>query len=500
MLFNSIDFLMFFPIVVLLYFVIPKRMRYVWLLVASYYFYMGWNAEYAILIGVSTLITYLCGLALDKIQEKERKHGLAWRRLVVALGVGSNLAILMFYKYFDFMLENINVIRASLGQTGIENHFDVILPVGISFYTFQALGYVIDVYRGDVKAEKNPLKYALFVSFFPQLVAGPIERSKNLLRQVNEVPLKKLMNYERIAKGLMVMLYGYFLKMVIADRVAIVVDVVFDNYWRYGTVELILAAVGFAIQIYCDFNSYSLIATGAAEVMGFSLMENFNAPYFATSIKDFWRRWHISLSSWFRDYLYIPLGGNRKGKVRRYINLMITFLLSGLWHGASWTYVVWGGLHGMYQIVGDLLMPVRKKVAEITKMKTDTESYKLTQVFVTFCMTTFAWIFFRATTIEDALAYITRIFTRWNPWVLFDSSLYQLGINRFQANILLVALVIMILVDLVREKKQERVDEFLSRQNLWFRWLFLLLMIVMVVVYGAYGQAYDAKQFIYFQF
>lgn len=500
MLFNSIDFLVFFPIVVCIYFFVPKRLRYLWLLAASYFFYMGWNAEYAILIGISTLITYLCGLFLGQIQKKERKYGTLWRRVIMVLGIGSNLGILMFYKYFDFLLENINIIRASLGQVGLENRFDIILPVGISFYTFQALGYVIDVYRGEVEVEKNPLKYALFVSFFPQLVAGPIERSKNLLHQVSEVPRQKLLNYNRIANGITVMIYGYFMKMVIADRIAIVVDQVFDHYWMYGSFELILAAIGFSVQIYCDFASYSFIAIGAAEVMGFTLMENFNAPYFATSIRDFWRRWHISLSTWFRDYLYIPLGGNRKGKIRMHMNLMVTFLLSGLWHGASWNYVVWGGLHGLYLVLGELFMPVRKKIVTHTRMKTECESYKLTQIFITFILTTFAWIFFRAPSIEGAMGYIGRMCTRWNPWVLFDGSLYSLGVNRFQANVLLVALVILLLVDMIRYRKGKRIDLFLEAQNIWFRWLFLLLLIVLIVVYGAYGHAFDAKQFIYFQF
>lgn len=500
MLFNSIEFLVFFPIVVLAYFVMPKRLRYLWLLVASYYFYMSWNLEYAVLIAASTLITYVCGIVLRQIQKKERKHGNLWRRLTVAAGVCSNLGILMFYKYFDFMLENLNQVRQAMQLPDIDNRFQILLPVGISFYTFQALGYVIDVYRGDIEAEKNPFKYALFVSFFPQLVAGPIERSGNLLNQVSKVPRQKLLNYKRITSGLMVMLYGYFLKMVIADRVAIVVDEVFNRYWRYGTFELLLAAVGFSIQIYCDFASYSLIAIGAAQVMGFTLMENFNAPYFAVSIKDFWRRWHISLSTWFRDYLYIPLGGNRCGRIRKYLNIMVTFLLSGLWHGANWTYVIWGGLHGAFQIISDVLKPVKAKAAAVTGMNTSCESYKLTQIFLTFCMTTFAWIFFRAATIEDAFAYLTRMCTRWNPWVLFDDSLYGLGVNRFQTNILLVALFILFAADLIRYRKKQRIDEFLMVQNIWFRWLFLFVMIVMIAVYGVYGPVYDAKQFIYFQF
>lgn len=502
MLFHSIEFLAFFPIVVGIYLLIPKKLRYIWLLVASYYFYMGWDAAYAVLIAVSTLITYACGIALGQIQKKERRHSKLWRRLVVAAGVTSNLGILMFYKYFTFFMDNINGIRAAMQMDAIPIpiRYDVLLPVGISFYTFQALGYVVDVYRGDTQAEKNPLKYALFVSFFPQLVAGPIERSGNLLRQVSEVPEQKLLNYRRITKGLMVMVYGYLLKMVIADRVAIVVDEVFNHYWQYGTFELLLAAVGFSIQIYCDFGSYSLIAIGAAQVMGFTLMENFNAPYFATSIQDFWRRWHISLSTWFRDYLYIPLGGNRKGKIRKYRNVLITFLLSGFWHGANWTYVVWGGLHGLYQVIGEVLMPIRKKVVQLGRVKTECESYKLTQIAVTFCLTTLAWIFFRVETVEDGIAYTIRMCTRWNPWVLFDSSLYTLGVNRFQANILFFALFLLFVTDLIRYRKGQRIDVFLESQNLWFRWIVLVVMIVMIVVYGAYGQVYDAKQFIYFQF
>ncbi len=500
MLFHSIDFLVFFPVVVLIYFLMPKRVRYLWLLAASYYFYMGWNAGYAALIAISTMITYVCGIALHKVQTRECGHSLLWRRSIVALGVGSNLGILIFYKYFDFLLENINGVRAALGQTALENRFDVILPVGISFYTFQALGYMIDVYRGEVEAEKNPFRYALFISFFPQLVAGPIERSKNLLHQLQEVPLQKLLNYRRITSGLIVMLYGYFLKLVIADRAAIIADEGFQHYWMYGSFELILAAVCFSIQIYCDFASYSLIAIGAAQVLGFTLMENFNTPYFAVSIRDFWRRWHISLSTWFRDYLYIPLGGSHKGKARKWCNLMLTFLCSGLWHGASWSYVVWGGLHGLYQIVGELLLPVKKKLISLMRIRTDCESYRLGQIAVTFVLTTFAWIFFRAPTLEDAVSYIQRMCSRWNPWVLFDGSMYELGVNRFQANILFAALIILLLVDLIRSRKGLCIDAFLEKQNLWFRWLVLLVLLVMIVVYGAYGYAFDAKEFIYFQF
>ena len=238
-------------------------------------------------------------------------------------------------------MSNVNAMLAQFNFELIQPAFDVVLPVGISFYTFQALSYTVDVYRKDIYAEKNILKYALFVSFFPQLVAGPIERSKNLLIQFNK---EHHFDYNRVKNGLLLMLWGFFMKLVIADRVAMVVDQVYNNYTQYAGFEIAIATVFFAIQIYCDFGSYSNIAIGAAQVMGFTLMENFRQPYFSKSVAEFWRRWHISLSSWFRDYLYIPLGGNRKGKVLKYINLMIVFLTSGLWHGASWHFVVWGGL------------------------------------------------------------------------------------------------------------------------------------------------------------
>lgn len=343
MLFNSFNFMFFFPLVVLVYFVIPKRGRYIWLLFSSYIFYMGWNPKYALLIAFSTVITYFGGILLERFNDQADEKARSRKKGILVATIFINIGILIYFKYFDFILQNINLLLESCGVTAFNKGFDIILPVGISFYTFQALGYIIDVYRGEIKAEKNILRYSLFVSFFPQLVAGPIERSKNLLRQIDNVENIGIWNYSRIKNGLILMLWGFFLKMVIADRAAILVDNVYDAYWMYGSIELILATVLFAIQIYCDFSSYSLIAIGAAKVMGFELMENFNTPYFSCSVKEFWSRWHISLSTWFRDYLYIPLGGNRCSKKKKYRNLMITFLVSGLWHGASWNYIFWGG-------------------------------------------------------------------------------------------------------------------------------------------------------------
>ena len=497
MLFNSYEFMFFFPIVLLIYFIFPKKIRYIWLLAASYYFYMSWNPKYAILIAISTVITYFSGILLQRAKEREKE---SWKKWIVAGSFVSNLGILAFFKYFDFLFNNANMVLEKLGISILQKPFDIILPVGISFYTFQALSYTMDVYHDKVSAEKNLLKYMLFVSFFPQLVAGPIERSENLLKQVREAHLMNLWNFERISNGIILMLWGYFQKLVIADRASIFVDAVYSEYWMYGSVELILATVLFAVQIYCDFASYSLIAIGAAKIMGFELMENFNAPYFAASIKDFWRRWHISLSTWFRDYLYIPLGGSRCSTIKKYRNLMITFLISGLWHGASWSFVVWGGIHGIYQIIGDLLKPVREKIKTVLHVKTNCLSYRLGQIIMTFMMVCFAWIFFRMNSLMNSLSFIKRIFVRMDLWVLHDKSIYTIGLNQTQMSILFFSLLALLLVDLVRYKKNCTIDIFLKEQNIWFRWGIVYLLLFTIIIYGVYGPEYDASSFIYFQF
>lgn len=293
----------------------------------------------------STLVTYAGGLLVERAEAKKKKF-------YMGLTFLCSLGVLGLLKYFDFLLGNVNALLGLAGIAPVSKPFSIGLPVGISFYTFQSLGYMVDVYRGDTKAERNILNYALFVSFFPVILSGPIERSGNLLRQIRELPEKALWNYGRVAGGLTLLLFGLFQKMVIADRIAILANQVFDNYHMYGTFGLTVGAIAYTIQIYCDFASYSMMALGVAKVLDFGIIENFQTPYFSRSMREFWRRWHISLSSWFRDYLYIPLGGSRCGKWRRYFNLMVTFLASGLWHGASWGFVVWGGLHGLYQVIG----------------------------------------------------------------------------------------------------------------------------------------------------
>lgn len=495
MLFNSVEFLLFFPIAVLGYYVIPKRIRYIWLLLCSYYFYMSWNAKYALLILASTVVTYVGALIIERFKDSVTK-----RKLCLVLCILINLSILFFYKYFNFFLAMLWKVADEIHIVNQHKQFNILLPVGISFYTFQALGYLIDVYRKEIKAEKNFLMYALFVSFFPQLVAGPIERSKNLISQLNDTKDKKSIDFHLAYIGILNMIWGLFLKMVIADRVTIIVDYVFKYYYRLGTVELALGAVLFAVQIYCDFASYSIIAVGAANVLGINLMDNFNTPYLASSIKDFWRRWHISLSSWFRDYLYIPLGGNRRGKLRKYFNVIITFLVSGLWHGAGLNYIVWGLLHGVYQVIGEALMPLREKFVAITKTNTDCFSFRLWKVLATFVLTTIAWIFFRASSISVALKYLQRMFTVYDPWVLTDGTIFSFGLSVPEIRVLVVSMLVLFIFELVKYIKRDSFATFILKQNKLFRYITIVGFIMAIIIFGQYGVGHDPASFIYFQF
>ncbi|MBR5535959.1 MAG: MBOAT family protein [Clostridia bacterium] len=490
MLFNSLEFLIFFPVVTLLYFAIPHRVRYIWLLFASYFFYMCWNPKYALLMGFSTISTYTAGLLIGKSKSTTGKK---W---CVALSFTINIAILFFFKYFDFAIDNINAVLSHTGFEVINPAFDVILPVGISFYTFQALGYTVDVYRKDIEPEKNLLRYALFVSFFPQLVAGPIERSGNLIKQLHE---RHSFDTKRIANGMMLMLWGFFEKLVIADRAAYVVDTVYNNYANYNGFSIVIATILFAFQIYCDFASYSDIARGAAEVMGFNLMKNFNTPYFAQSVGEFWRRWHISLSTWFRDYLYIPLGGNRKGRARKYFNLMVVFLLSGLWHGASWNFVIWGGLNGIYQVIGDMTKNARCKVSDMLGLNKGNFSSKLLKGLVTFALIDFSWVFFRAKTFGDAIGVIKRMLCEFNLWIFTDGTIFTLGLDSADMFVLLISLLVLLVVSMLKYNGVN-IRQKLSEQGLWFRYVIYLAGIFAVLIFGVYGPLYDASQFIYFQF
>jgi len=459
---------------------------------------MSWNPGYALLLAASTVITYASGLLIDRSNQiTDAQKRTRQRKLWVGCSFALNLIILFAFKYFYFAVDSINWMLANMGVSLIEPTFDVLLPVAISFYTFQALSYTMDLYRGEIRVERSLGKYALFVAFFPALLAGPIERSKNLLKQMHE---KHEFDYENIKNGLLLMLWGFFIKMVIADRIASSVHRVYGNYERYFGFQLAIATVLFAIQIYCDFAGYSYIAKGAAQTMGFSLVDNFKQPYFSASIREFWSRWHISLSTWFRDYLYIPLGGSRCSRLKKYRNTMITFLVSGLWHGASWNFVVWGFIHGSYQIVGDISLPLRTKLYNMLKINTKSGLFKIGQVSVTFALVCFAWIFFRAPTLLDALNIIERIFLNFGFANIFDRFLYGMqyfGLNQSNAAAAGVSILILFIVDQLQTRMDAR--ETLARRNIVIRWAVYYALVFAVILLGVFGFGVS-NEFLYFQF
>lgn len=490
MLFNSIEFVLFFSITILVYFLIPKKIRYIWLLITSYCFYMSWDAVYVLLLFGITFVTYVTGLKLNAINNSDQpiENKTRDKKIYLSICTVSCMFILVYFKYLGFVFENINNVLGWFNKKGQLPVVNVFIPVGISFFIFQSIGYVIDVYRGDVKAEKNMARYALFVSFFPQLVAGPIERSKNLLKQL---ATPKDFNFEKAMDGFLLMLWGFFLKMVVADRVATFVDTVYGNYTIYGGWYLIIAVMLFAIQIYCDFAGYSTIAMGAAKVMGFDLMENFNAPYMSGSVTEFWHRWHISLSGWFRDYLYIPLGGNRKGTVRKYINIFVVFLISGLWHGASWTFVIWGALNGLFQII--------EAVAYKNYNRKKSTLQKIGSALLTFFLVDFTWLFFRANTLKDAINIIKSIVKADNISIFVDGSILNCGLNLPEIIVVLVGIGIIIFSDVCKYKGIVLRNTILKR-GFWFKCIFISIVVGLILLLGIWGSGYDENSFIYFQF
>lgn len=492
MLFHSYQFFIFLPLVLLLYFIIPGRWRTAWLLFTSYLFYWRFQPKYALVLLAVTAISYAAGRRMESAARK--------KRIVFRAGAGTALAVLVLFKYTDFILENINGVLGLAGAAPLSLPFSLVMPVGVSYFTFQIISYLSDVYHGKAPAEKNFLAYALYVSFFPKIISGPIERAGEFLTQIRECHSWNLWDGERVRNGLVLMMWGYFEKLVIADRLAILTGKVFGDYASYGSVELFAAAAAFYLQLYTDFDGYTNIARGMAKVMGFSLAENFNAPFFAKNIREYWNRWHISLSRWLRDYIYIPLGGNRKGTLCKYRNLLVTFLVSGIWHGAAWNYVFWGLLHGIYEVAGLAVTPFIEKINDRLHTRTQSFSYRLIQTVKCWLLVCFAYIFFKVPTAMDGLRYLKRMATKWNPWALFDGSLYTLGISEKYFHFLVWAVILLLLVDWLKYKKRTEIDVWLSAQCIWFRWAVMLGCIMAVIIFGAYGPAYDAADFIYFGF
>ena len=479
MIFNSLQFLYFFIIVTSLYFVLPQKYKWLLLLLASCYFYMAFVPIYILILGFTIVVDYCAGILIAKSIGKKRKFFLV-------CSLVANIGVLAVFKYYNFLNHNLSVLLGGMGYTNRIPYLSILLPIGLSFHTFQAMSYTIEVYRGNYPPEKNFGIYALYVMFYPQLVAGPIERPQNILYQFYE---KHRFNIADVTDGLKLMAWGFFKKVVISDRLAQPVNEVYNNPHHYQGMPLVLATVFFAFQIYCDFSGYSDIAIGAAKVMGFDLMKNFNRPYSARSIAEFWQRWHISLSTWFRDYLYIPLGGNRVKVSRRYLNLMITFLISGLWHGANWTYVFWGGLNGLYLIIEIATRSVRDRIRSVIAAFS-AGLYNIVCLLVTFVLICTTWVFFRAKNLNDGIY----ILTHWaKPSLGGTKSL--IADNNIDILFALSGLLILLAVEYFQ--KDGSFTEYINKKPPVLRWGFYYGLLLIIFALGKFE---GNQQFIYFQF
>ncbi len=478
MLFNSLEFLIFFPIVVALYYFLPHKYRWALLLISSCYFYMVFVPVYILILGFTIVVDYFAGIWLENAKGSKRK-------LLLIASIIANTGVLAVFKYYNFLNENLTVLLKGFVIENPIPFLSILLPIGLSFHTFQAMSYTIEVYRHNQKAERNFGIYALYVMFFPQLVAGPIERPQNMLHQFHR---EARLDYRNIAEGLKHIAWGMFKKVVIADRISEYANVVYNSPQEFKGTQLLIATLFFSFQIYCDFSGYSSIAIGTARILGINLMTNFRRPYLADSIREFWHRWHISLSSWFRDYLYFPLGGSRVRVSRAYFNIFIVFLVSGLWHGANWTFVIWGGLHGFYQMFGKFTQPVRDKINKATGLTRAPGFLKFTQILVTFLLATFAWIFFRAKTLDDAVYIIRNIFT-------FET-VQNLNLFKYSVDMYIsIFLIIMLLIIEVLEEKL-KLSESLRISPAFVRWTVYGASIIAMIVLGVWKSA----DFIYFQF
>ena len=490
MLFNSFDFLIFFPIVTLVYFLLPHAYRWIFLLAASCYFYMALIPIYILVLAGTITIDYFAAILIQNEANKRK------RKFYLITSIVCTCLLLFAFKYFNFFVGNFNSLAKALDWNYSISTLEIILPIGLSFHTFQSLSYVIEVYYGRQKAEKHFGIYSLYVMFYPQLVAGPIERPQNLLHQFRK---KMVFDQQKFISGMRLILWGLFKKIVIADRLSVYVTQIFDhpNDWHnYHGWQIIIAAMFFSYQIYCDFSGYSDIAIGTARVMGFDLMENFKLPYYSKSIREFWSRWHISLSTWFKDYVYIPLGGNRKSQWKWYYNLFITFLISGFWHGANWTFVAWGCLNGVYLIMGILINKLFiERSVNLSRFITKTIAGKLFSWFITFSLVTIAWIFFRANTIDDALILLRKACT-------FDSTspnyyIHDIAWNDLELEYSLAIYLILFLELVQFISRRSRLESFIGNLPTIFRWSFYIVIAELIIWFGYYGG--DAK-FIYFQF
>jgi len=457
-------------------------------LLASLYFYLSWKVQYGILLVVATLVGYYGASLIDKYKDR------FVRKAILIFSLGIVLGVLVLFKYFNFFMSSFGYFSEAIGIKTSSMTLDVILPIGISFYTFQVISYLFDVYNGKVHPETKVIPFATFVTFFPQLVAGPIERASNIIPQLKR---KVDFDYFRVTGGLKLMTWGFFKKVVIADRIGPMVDTVYNNPYAFEGLPIIIATVLFSFQIYCDFSGYSDIAIGGAKIFGIDLMKNFDRPYHSASIQEFWRRWHISLSSWFRDYIYIPLGGKRVSLKRWNINIIVTFIITGLWHGANWTFVLWGLIHGVYMIVGRFTLNARTFLMDIFRIRRESNIARYLGIMITYSLVTFAWIFFRANSLQDAYYILSHAFV--NPISMLDilaikSALVDIGFDRYTFAITVASILIMEAVHVMQAHVS--IDKELSVRPFWVRWAVYYASIISILTFGVF----ERREFIYFQF
>lgn len=475
MLFNSFSFLLFFPVATLLYYLIPYKLRWEYLLLVSYGFYMNWNPSYALLLLFVTIVSYIISISINRSQARKKKR-------ILTIGIIFSILPLVIFKYLNFINDSVFTILNDIGVRIEVPKFNLLLPVGISFFTFKAISYMVDVYKGKNHVEKNPGIYALYIAFFVDLSAGPIDRAEKLIPQLKA---KHSFVPENVVKGLRMMLWGYFMKVMIADRITLYVDPIFNNLNNHSELSVLVAAILFSIQIYCDFGGYSFIAIGCGKVMGFDLMMNFERPYMATCVTDFWRRWHISLSTWFRDYVYIPLGGNRCSKGRHIFNLLVTFTVSGLWHGANWTFVIWGFLNGLFQVIGKEMKNLKTHTRRFFKLSENSQIAYWWNITVTFVLMTVAWTFFKANSVEDAFKAVSMMFKPVGHLYLPQISLLVY---------IIIGCTILFFCDIIQEKKGKH--PMLENKYIGIRFLSYIFLTIMILAVGVF----DGGQFIYFQF
>ena len=500
MLFNSFGYAVFLPIIFLLHWITPRKWRWALLLAASCFFYATWGPEYIVVLLLTIVISYYAALYMERAEKqrgrsangKKNRGASPSAKTVLVLSIIFCAGLLFFFKYLNFFSENVAALLQRFSIPMQPFTLRLALPIGISFYLFQTISYLVDVYKGKIPAERHFGIYAVYISFFPKVMQGPIERGESLLPQLHK---PRRFHYGQASYGIKLMAWGFFKKLVLADGLSIYVSQVYDNLPSYTGFSLMLATFFYAIQLYCDFSGYTDIALGSAGILGIRLSPNFRSPYFASSIKDFWGRWHISLSSWLRDYIYIPLGGSRVGRIRHALNIMITFLVSGLWHGASWNYVLWGGIHGALQII-EGFFPWNKKSS---RFQTDRRLHAMlciVTVPATFLLVCFAWIFFRAATLQDAFYVIRNMFTGiGSPYTYIHDCALQLGLTFRNLVFHCLPLIPLFLFDLASLKTD--VIALISRQRFFIRWPVYILLLLVILLFSEKGVT---TEFIYMQF